>query len=327
MNSIGDRSEERVLIRRIRRTPQKKMSLTRNCTLGSLNKPIATITPGETVEVETWDARGNIVKTGQTLGDAIQEGVQRYENPITGPIYIENAEPGDALKIQIIKISFPHIGWTAVIPGFGGLEGWLQLSLPLTKFSKISDGKIFYVLNDGRTIKIPAKPFIGTIGVSPEFEAISTIVPGRHGGNMDVSDICVGNTLYLPVAVDGALLGLGDVHGVQGDGEICGTAMEVSSKVTLRVELEKNKNLGWPRIESKDEIMTVCSAKPLEDAVRLAFLEMIKWLETDYGFERYDAYIFLSLAAKARIGQIVDPLFTVVAKLPKKMLPESRNPK
>jgi len=297
------------------------MSLTRNCTLGPLNKPIASIKPGETVEVETWDAMGNIVSAGPTLGDALQKGIRLYENPITGPIYVEGAEPGDALKIEIMNITFPDVGWTAVMPGFGGLEGWLQLSPTFTKFSKISDGKITYALNDGRTIEIPAKPFIGTIGVSPEFEAVSTVVPGRHGGNMDVPDICVGNTLYLPVAVNGALFGLGDVHAVQGDGEICGTAMEVSSKVTLRVDLEKNKNLDWPRVESKDEIMTVCSSKPLEDAVRLAFLEMIKWLEIDYGFERYDAYMFLSLAAKARIAQIVDPVYTVVAKLPKRLLP------
>jgi len=314
------------LIRRIRRTPQKKMSLTGNCTLGPLNEPIARITPGETVEVETWDAMGNTVSPRRTLGDALQKGTRLYENPVTGPIYVEGAEPGDALKIEIMNISFPDVGWTAVMPGFGGLEGWLQLSPRSTKLSKISGGKIIYALNDGRSIEIPVKPFIGTIGVSPKFEAASTIVPGRHGGNMDVPDICVGNALYLPVAVDGALLGLGDVHAVQGDGEICGTAVEVSSKVTLRVGLEKNKNLDWPRVESEDEIMTVCSAKPLEDAVRLAFLEMIKWLETDYGFERYDAYMFLSLAAKARIAQIVDPLFTVVAKLPKKLLPEGGNP-
>lgn len=303
------------------------MSLTKNCTMGSLNEPIATVTPGETVEVETWDARGDIVRTGQILEDAVQKGLKRYENPVTGPIYVENAEPGDALKIEIISIEIPDIGWTAVIPGFGGLEGWLQLSPPITKFSEIRGKKIVYKLNDGRTVEIPAKPFIGTIGVSPKFEAVSTVAPGRHGGNMDVPDICVGSTLYLPVAVNGALLGLGDVHAVQGDGEICGTALEVSSKVTMRVELEKNKNIDWPRIESKDEIMTVCSAKPFEDAARLAFLELIKWLETDYGFERYDAYMFLSLAAKARIAQIVDPLFTFVAKVPKEMLPKGRNPK
>jgi amidase len=321
------RSEESSVVRRIRKTPLKKLSFIRNCTLGPLNKPIATIKPGETVEVETWDASGNAVRLDQTLKDALQKGVRDYDNPITGPIYVESAESGDALKIEIIDIRLPDVGWTSVIPGFGGLEGWLQLSPPLTKFSKISDGKIIYAMNDGRTIEIPAKPFIGTIGVSPEFEAVSTIIPGRHGGNMDVPDVCVGNTLYLPVAVRGALLGLGDVHAVQGDGEICGTAAEVSSKVTLKVELKKNKKLDWPRIESQDEIMAVCSARPLEDAVRLAFLELIKWLETDYDFERYDAYMFLSLAAKARIAQIVDPLFTAVAKLPKNMLPKRKTPK
>jgi len=315
------------LVKKIAKTPSKKMSFTGNCTLGPLNKPIATIKPGEVVEVETWDASGNVVRPGQTREGARQRGVRDYGNPITGPIYVESAQPGDILKVEIIDIRLPDVGWTSVIPGFGGLEGWLQLSSPLTKFSKISDGEITYELNDGRTIQMPARPFIGTIGVSPEFEAVSTITPGRHGGNMDVPDVCAGNTLCLPVAVDGALLGLGDVHAVQGDGEICGTAVEVSSKVTLRATLEKNKKIAWPRIESKDEIMTVCSARPLEDAVRLAFMELIKWLETDYGFERYDAYMFLSLAAKARVAQIVDPLFTVVAKLPRKVLPKSKTPR
>ena len=328
---MRDRGEEIMQVRRIRKTPSKKLSLTRNCTLGPLNRPIITIKPGETVEVETWDASGNSVRRGRTLKDTLQESIRVYENPITGPIYVEGAQAGDALKIRIINISIPGIGWTRArayfVPGFGGLEGWLQLSSPLTKFSKIVHGKILYALNGGRVIEIQAKPFVGTIGVSPAFEAISTHVPGRHGGNMDVVDVCVGNTLYLPVAVEGALLGLGDVHAVQGDGEICGTAVEVSSKVTIKVELEKNKKLDWPRIESKDEIMTVCSARPFEDAVRLAFLELIRWLETDYDFERADAYMLLSLAARARIAQIVNPLFTAVAKLPKKMLPESKTPK
>jgi amidase len=327
VNSIRDRSGESVLVKRIRKTLWTKLSFIRNCTLGPLNKPIATILPGETVEVETWDALAHAVRPGQTLEDAHQKGIRIYENPITGPIYVEGAHSGDALKVEIINIRLPDIGETSVSPASGGLKGWLQPPSPLTKFSKISDGKIIYAMNDGRTIEIQAKPFIGTIGVSPAFEAISTITPGRHGGNMDVPDVCVGNTLYLPVAVEGALLGLGDVHAVQGDGEICGTAVEVPSKVTLKVTLEKNKKLDWPRIESNDEIMTVCSARPLEDAVRLAFFELIRWLETNYDFERYDAYMFLSLAAKVRIAQIVDPLFTAVAKLPKKVLPKSKTPK
>ena len=140
---------------------------------------------------------------------------------------------------------------------------------------------------------------------------------------MDAPEVCPGNKLFLPVGVHGALLGLGDVHAVQGDGEICGTAIEIPSIVTMKIDLIKNKSIDWPRLESPSEIMTVCSAKPLEDAVRLAFLEMIKWLENDYGFERYEAYMFLSIAAKVRLAQIVDPLFTVVTKIPKTLLPDT----
>lgn len=190
-----------------------------------------------------------------------------------------------------------------------------------TKFVRIEDGIIYYKTEDGRTIELEAKPFIGTIGVAPESEAISTFTPGKHGGNMDCPDVCPGNKLYLPISVEGALFGLGDVHALQGDGEICGYAVEIPSRVRLKLSLKKGHSIEWPRIETPNAIITVCSAKPLEDATRLAFLEMIKWLEQDYGFERYDAYMFLSIAAKSRITQIVDPLYTVEAILPKEHLP------
>jgi len=124
----------------------------------------------------------------------------------------------------------------------------------------------------------------------------------------------------LPVFRPGALFGLGDVHAVQGDGEVCGVAVEVPAVVTLRFSLEKGRTIDWPRIESKDEIMTVCSARPLEDAARLAFLELVDWMASDYGWDRMDAYMFLSIAAKVRMAQIVDPLYTVVAKLSKRYL-------
>lgn len=312
------------MIKRIMKTPFEKLTFITNCTFGPLNKPVATVKPSEIIEVETWDALGGVVKPGQTLKDVLEKGIRIYENPITGPIFIEGAEPGDALVVEILDISLPEIGETSVMPGFGGLEGWLRLSPPQTKFSRITQGKVIYSIANRRKIEIPTKPFIGTIGVSPESEAVSTIIPGRHGGNMDVPDVCVGNKVYLPVAVRGALFGLGDVHAVQGDGEICGTAVEIPSTVTMKIELVKNKRLDWPRVESVEELMALCSAKPLEDAVRLAFLELIKWLEEDYGFERYDAYMFLSLAAKVRIAQIVDPLFTAVAKLSKQLLPKNR---
>jgi len=309
------------MVRRIRKPHFENLSLINNCTFGPLNKPVATVKPGEVFEVEMWDCFANLVKPNQTLKDILEEGSRLYDNPVTGPIYIEGAEPGDTLAIKIADISLPDIGVTAVVPEFGALEGWLKASPPLTKFSKIKDGKVIYQLNDRREIEVSVKPFIGTIGVSPASEAISTTAPGKHGGNMDAPEVCQGNRLYLPVAVKGALLGLGDVHAVQGDGEICGTAIEIPSIVTMKIDLIKNKKIDWPRVESADEIMTVCSARPLEDAVKLAFLDLIKWLEDDYGFERYDAYMFLSIAAKVRLAQIVDPLFTVVAKLSKALLP------
>jgi len=309
------------LVRKIPKSPFEKLSFISNCTLGPLNTPVATIKPGETIEVETWDAISGVIKPNRTLEDVIQERATLYKNPVTGPLYVEGAEPGDALVINIIDISIPNEGVTLVIPGAGGLEGWLQKSHPITKFSKLRNSKVIFALQDGREIEIPAKPFIGTIGVSPASEAIATVAPGRHGGNMDTPDICAGNKLLLPVMTKGALLGLGDVHAVQGDGEICGTAVEIPSTVTIKIDLIKKKQIDWPRIESPNEIMTVCSAKPLEDAVRLAFMELIKWLEKDYDLEPYDAYMFLSLVAKIGVSQIVDPLFTVVVKLPKNCLP------
>jgi acetamidase/formamidase len=124
----------------------------------------------------------------------------------------------------------------------------------------------------------------------------------------------------LPVYQKGALFGLGDVHAVQGDGEVCGSAIEVPAVVKLRFEVLKGKTIGWPRVESDTEIMTVCSARPLEDAARLAYRELVRWMVEEYGWERDDAYMFLSIAAKARIAQIVDPLYTAVAKLPKRYL-------
>lgn len=313
----------RKLTRRIRKTPWEKLSLTNNCTFGPLNKPVARIKPGETIEVETWDSRANTMSLSRVVKEQRREGIRTFQNPITGPLFIEGAKAGDALKIEIINVELPNVGWTSARTTVGEVANWVSLPSPPTKFSKIDHGKVAFPLKDRRVIEISIRPFVGTIGVSPAFEAISTTTPGRHGGNMDASDICTGNILYLPVAVDGALLGLGDVHAVQGDGEISGTAVEVPAKVTLKVRLEKNRQLDWPRIESKDEIMTVCSSKPLEDAARLAFLELIRWLEKEYNFERYDAYMLLSLAAKARIAQIVNPLYTVVAKLPKGMLPKN----
>jgi amidase len=155
---------------------------------------------GEVVEVETWSALSMVT------------------NPVTGPIEVAGAELGDTLVVEVLDIELPEEGTTSIILGFGALEGWLNLMEPRRKVSKIRDDIIHYVTDFGRTIPLKAEPFIGTIGVSPSFEAITTLAPGSHGGNMDCPDIKPGNTLMLPVQRKGALFGLGDVHAARARG-------------------------------------------------------------------------------------------------------------
>jgi acetamidase/formamidase len=287
------------MTRRIKKKPEEELDALVDSVLDPRTPPIAKVKPGETVEVETWSALARVI------------------NPTTGPLYIEGAEPGDTLEVEIIEIELPDEGTVGIIPGFGSLEGWLNLMEPKRKVCAIKDGNITYVRDDGLELELTADPFIGTIGVAPEVEAVSSLTPGRHGGNMDCPDIRPGNKLLLPVTRPGALFKLGDVHAVQGDGEVCGVAVEVDALVILRFGLRKGWTINWPRIESSDEIMAVGSARPLEDAARHAFREMVEWMVADYGWVRDDAYMFLSLAGKARIAQIVDPLYSVVAKLSK----------
>jgi len=299
---------------------KKDLSEIVDCTFSPHNEFVVKVQPGEEVKMETYDCFANVVKPSNDLAQVLQSGVKLFDNPVTGPIYIEGAKKGDILVVDIVDIELPESGLTVVMPGFGALEGWLSKSPTLTKFSTIRNGRIHYRTDDGREISFPVKPFIGTIGVAPPTESISTITPHKHGGNMDVADVCKGNRLYLPIGVDGALFAAGDVHARQGDSEICGTAVEIPAVLTFKFDLIRGKSIEWPRIESPEEIMTAASARPLEDAARLAFMELIQWLHEDYRFSVYDAYMLLSLTANARIAQIVDPLYTVVAKLPKEYL-------
>jgi len=299
LSTPNRQDDDDFMVRRIYKKPIEELDLLIDSVLGPQIPPIGTVQPGEVVEIETWDA------------------LTKVTNPVTGPLVVEGAEKGDTLIVEVMDIQMPESGTTAIIPGFGALEGWLKLMEPRRKYSEIRNGQILYVTDGGDTIPIEADPFIGTIGVSPEFESISTLTPGPHGGNMDCPDVKPGNKLMLPVFRPGALFGLGDVHAVQGDGEVCGVALEIPAIITLKFDLKKRAKINWPRIESTDELMVVGSARPLEDAARHAFREMVHWMTDDYDWEREDAYMFLSLAAKTRIAQIVDPLYTVVVKLSK----------
>jgi acetamidase/formamidase len=160
------------------------------------------------------------------------------------------------------------------------------------------------------------------LSCSPEIDSISSLTPDNHGGNMDLPDMGPGTVTYLPVRVPGARLFIGDAHACQGDGEVCGVAVEHASLTTIRVDVIKKWTIEWPRLETDDLIMAIGSARPLEDATRIAYRELIRWMAADYGFDQLDAYMMLSQCGKVRLGNFVDPKYTVGAAVLKKYLPD-----
>ena len=292
--------------------------------IGPYQEPIARVTPGDTIQIATLDAFGNLIDSPDlNLPEIIQ---LPFVNPCTGPIYVEGAEPGDTLAVTIDAISITRdYAVSCLIPEFGGLCGTLftrVLNEPLPQnimLHQLNDTEMIYDPNLN-ILPIPVEPFYGTIGTSPSVEAISTLTPGFHGGNMDAADICPGNTVYLPVNVHGALLFVGDGHAAQGDGEVCGVAAEVPTNGTFTINLIKNKITSTPRVESDEYLMSIGSARPMEDAARIAFYDLVTWLATDYGFERLAAYQLCSQVAKVRLANMVDVQYSVVAKFPKRYL-------
>jgi len=183
----------------------------------------------------------------------------------------------------------------------------------------------FHANDSNFSVKIPLHPFLGCVGVAPaDGEARSSIVPAEFGGNMDAPEASVGNTLYLPVSVPGALLFFGDGHGAMGDGEIAGTAVEMSMHVRLKVEVLKGQKIAWPRFENDNYIMAAGIYRPLDDALRIAFTELVRWIHEGYGLSEMDAYELLSKTAEIHVDEMVDPNYVIVAKINKKFLPSHK---
>jgi len=281
-----------------------------------------TIDPGDTVVVETQDAFGGAIKS--ETDKPSEKTNHPYLNPQSGPIYVTGAKKGDCLAVHIkaVETRGPQpAGTTCLIPEFGGLVGTAAtatLNAPLPERVKkvVIDAEGVHWDN----LVLPYEPFIGTIGISPEIEAISSLQPDYHGGNMDLPDIRPGAIIYLPVQTDGALLYVGDCHATQGDGELTGVAMEQAATVTLTVDLIKDWSFAWPRLETEDFIMTIGSARPMEDAARIAYRELTRWMASDYGFEELDAYMLLGQVGRVRLGNMVDPKYTMGASILKKYL-------
>ncbi|MDQ3377384.1 MAG: acetamidase/formamidase family protein [Actinomycetota bacterium] len=289
-------------------------------TMGPYAEPVARVGDGETVTIHTEDAFGGSITSED---DVPSQVLGPYLNPQTGPIFVEGAEPGDTLAVKIEDIEFTR-DWAAscLVPFFGGLTSTnltatLQEPLPERVWKYRIDGD---VARRGEW-EIPVRPFVGTIGTAPAIEARSALSPGDHGGNMDVPDTRPGNTVYLPVRADGALFYTGDCHVAQGQGELCGVALEVSAKVTVTFRVIKGKDILWPRIESDEHIMTVGSARPMEDAARIAYAELVGWLAEDHGFEKFDAYQLLTQVGELYVGNMVDTVYSLVARCPKRHLP------
>jgi len=297
--------------------------------LGPYREPVSTVSPGETFTVDTLDAFGNRVTSQDTRPSEVL--VLPYVNPVTGPVYIQGAQKGDTLAVTIHDIQPSRdFGVSATIPEFGGLCGTFitrTLNEPLPERVWVHPiGASGIIFDPSLQIPpIPLEPFYGTMGTSPELEAVSTLAPGFHGGNMDAPDICPGNTAYFPVNVPGALLYLGDGHAAQGDGEVSGVAVEIPTTGTLTVDLIKGRSIATPRVQNAEFLMVVGSARPMEDAARIAFYELVQWLVQDYEIGQLDAYQLCSQVAKVRLANMVDVLYTILAKFPRRFLPPQRH--
>ena len=292
-------------------------------TMGPYSDPVLFIKPGDRVVVETRDAFEGAIKTEQDK--PTEKLVMPFLNPQNGPIMIEGAEKGDVVAVYIetmVPRGHNPLGTCCMIPEFGALTGTYYtatLNDPLPEIVRkinVDEKNVYW----SDRVTLPYKPHIGTLSLSPEIDSINSLTPDNHGGNMDLPDMGPGSITYLPVRSPGARLFIGDAHACQGDGEVCGVAVEYPTTTTIHVELIKKWQIEWPRLEREDFIMTIGSTRPLEDATRIAYRELVRWMAADYGFNQWDAYMMLSQCGKVRLGNFVDPKYTVGAAISKTYL-------
>jgi acetamidase/formamidase len=290
--------------------------------------PRLRIAPGDTVHLECQDASGAQVHPGMTVDGFLAIDRGRI-HALTGPIFVQGADPGDVLQIDVLEVAHKGWGWSSVIAGLGFLK------------ERFAEPYLFHWQLDGAVSKslapaiVPLRPFCGVMGVAPAEDGdFRTRPPGIFGGNMDVRELCGGATLYLPVLNPGALFSAGDAHAAQGDGEVCINGIECPTDVTLRFHLHKQRPLAGPLIESaasrrpeagEDAWIVVESGTDAIAAARAGTSRMIDLLAERWGFSDVHAYLLCSVAMHLRLSQVVnEPMFTVSAALPKHVLPRRR---
>ena len=283
-----------------------------------------TVASGDTVVTETIDAAG-----------ADKDGVTRQPgpNPMNGPIFVEGAEPGDALRVAIDAMRpIRATGWTASVLAGNVVDPEAVRGLPprdrvtWTIDRNALTAQLASPPPGLEQLVLPLQPMIGCFGVAPALgQAISTATSGEFGGNMDYRLFGPGTTVWLPVAVSGALFYLGDCHAIQGDGEIVGTGVETCFEVTVTLTVEKGRRITWPRAETADDIIAIGNARPLDQALQHATTEMLAWLATDYGLDKTAASHLLGQVVRYDVGNVFDPAYTMACRVPKKWLPRRQS--
>ncbi|WP_067504524.1 acetamidase/formamidase family protein [Actinoplanes sp. TFC3] len=291
--------------------------------------PIARVMPGEVVRLRTRDCFGGEVTS---VHDRPSEVCQfPFLNPVTGPLYVLGARPGTTLAVHLVDLTpAGEVGYSSTFPHFGALTGTAATAMlhpPLEErvWEYLIDHERQTVRYTARrspfTADLPLQPMLGTIGVAPAHgEVRASIVPGVHGGNLDLPLLTAGATLYLPVGVDGALLAVGDGHARQGDGELCGVAVEVPMDVTLVVDVTSEPGPSTPQLETDASLMSIGVARPLEDTYRAAHHDLVHHVSALAGLDLLDAYQLVSQAGRAHVGNVVDADYTIAAAIDKHLL-------
>ena len=288
--------------------------------LSGNDRYIASIDPGETFVVEcAINANdGTIRHLGQQLTEA--DVTFPFVNGATGPIEVRGSKAGDMLKVEIVNMELDKLGFTALWPGIGMFPDWVRRKEfgTQTRVVEVKDGRVHW----NNHLKLPVKPMIGVLGVAPVHGAVLTVDNGPHGGNLDVQEITTGNTVMFRVNKDGTHLFMGDCHAIQGDGECNGMgAIEIAATLTVKVSLDKAPaRLNHPHIETPTHIGTLGCARPLEDAMRIAFEEMVYWMEDEGKIPAAEGYMLLGQIAEARCTQVVNPKYTYICKVDKRVL-------
>jgi len=288
--------------------------------LSATDTCVETIAPGERIRIECEiNCNGGIITS--TASKLTPELVKLpFVNPATGPLRVEGARPGQVLAVTVEEMELDPIGYTALWPGMGIFPDWArQKEYGIqTRAMEVRDGFVHW----SESKRLPIQPMVGVMGVAPVHGAVLTVDNGPHGGNLDVQEIGPGSTTCFAVNQDGAALYIGDCHALQGDGECVGMgATEVGARVTFSVALrDRPARMTWPRIETETHIATVGCARPLEDAMRIAFEQMVWWLADEHGFTEQEAYLLLGQIAEARCTQMVNPKYTYICKVAKRHL-------